>query len=218
MELTKEQIQRINKYLDIKQVNYIDIRIEILDHIILDVENLMLQKYSFDEAIKIVILKWNKTLETTSSIYLGHTYVKPKPIIEKLKNTTKTHTLIIWGVFIFSMISMSLVKLEINLPNINFYDSLAKLVLYSSCLLILCTYILMYRSKQKTSYRFLYESQVLPIISFTLFFGNTILNFNGNIETLKIMMLIYVIVAVPFGLKLYRKHTSIVKKYTIKCN
>jgi hypothetical protein len=38
MELTKEQIQRIDKYLDVKGVKFIDFRIEIFDHIISQIE------------------------------------------------------------------------------------------------------------------------------------------------------------------------------------
>ncbi|MGB1043114.1 MAG: hypothetical protein ACPGU6_06950 [Tenacibaculum sp.] len=218
MQLTKEQIQRIEAYLNIKQVHYIDVRIEILDHMILDIENLLLQEYSFEDALKITISKWNKNLDTTSSIYLGHAYVKPKPIIEKLKGTMKKHAIIMWVIFIISMIAMALFKLEIKLPNSNFYDALAKSVLYASSVILLIIYFLIYKTKQKTSYRFLYESQVLPIVIFSFLFGTTMLDFNGSIEFLKVMMVAYGITAIPFGIKLYKKHLFAVKQYTLKCN
>jgi len=60
MELTKEQIHYIDSRLEYEGVKYWDIRIEMLDHVVSDVEKRMDNEESFDDAIK------------NSFIFLGH--------------------------------------------------------------------------------------------------------------------------------------------------
>ncbi|WP_170063268.1 hypothetical protein [Polaribacter porphyrae] len=50
MEITKEQIQQVENYLDKKGLHYVDVRLEILDHIILDIEAEMNQETNFNDA------------------------------------------------------------------------------------------------------------------------------------------------------------------------
>ena len=38
MELTEQQLQRVEHYLDVKHITYIDLRMEVLDHIVSDIE------------------------------------------------------------------------------------------------------------------------------------------------------------------------------------
>ena len=59
MKLNKEQLQEIETYLTNKDVEYIDLHLEVLDHISSDIENLM-EKISFEEAFEKVKNKWNK--------------------------------------------------------------------------------------------------------------------------------------------------------------
>ena len=54
MKLTKEQIQEVEGYLKNKDVDYIDLHFEVLDHISTDIENLIIEKQfdfngAFDE-------------------------------------------------------------------------------------------------------------------------------------------------------------------------
>ena len=60
MELSKEQIQYIDHRLENEGVKYWDIRIEMIDHVVSDVEKRMDNEESFDDAIK------------NSFIFLGH--------------------------------------------------------------------------------------------------------------------------------------------------
>ncbi len=55
MEITTKQIQQVETYLDKKNFDFIDLNVEVLDHIILDIESLLSKKYSFDNAFKITI-------------------------------------------------------------------------------------------------------------------------------------------------------------------
>tara|TARA_R110001583_G_scaffold103863_3_gene251132 strand:+ start:20847 stop:21590 length:744 start_codon:yes stop_codon:yes gene_type:complete len=49
--LTKEQITYIDNYLKYHKIKYWDVRIELLDHIVSDVEDRMNKKMSFDDAL-----------------------------------------------------------------------------------------------------------------------------------------------------------------------
>lgn len=57
MELTKEQIQYIENRLINEGVNYWDIRIEMLDHIVTDVENQLEYGDRFDEVVQNAMVK-----------------------------------------------------------------------------------------------------------------------------------------------------------------
>ena len=71
MEITKEQIHQIETYLQKRKVDFIDIKIEILDHMISDIEGLLQKNYSFENAFKINTLKWEKHFTERSSFYFG---------------------------------------------------------------------------------------------------------------------------------------------------
>jgi hypothetical protein len=41
MELTKEQIDKVQHFLEVKKFDYLDLKIEVLDHMISEIEILM---------------------------------------------------------------------------------------------------------------------------------------------------------------------------------
>ena len=83
MELTKEQLLQVEVYLQNKDFHFIDLRHEILDHIILDIESLVHKDDSFDSVFKTALLKWEKHFKETSSFYLGFHYSESKIVIKK---------------------------------------------------------------------------------------------------------------------------------------
>ena len=86
MELTKEQIQRVDKYLDVKGVKFIDFRIEIFDHIISQIEQkLAIENADFKTVFYQVTNESNKQLDETSSLLFGLIYTAPKIVIKKAK-------------------------------------------------------------------------------------------------------------------------------------
>ena len=86
MELTNEQLQQVEAYLDKKKFNYIDLEVEILDHIISDIEGYINKEYSFEDAFKTTTLKWDKHFENTASFYFGLMYHEPSILV---KNASK---------------------------------------------------------------------------------------------------------------------------------
>ena len=56
MELTKNQIHKVEQYLKHKNFDFVDLKIEVLDHIISDIEMKMSKSFSFENAFKMHLL------------------------------------------------------------------------------------------------------------------------------------------------------------------
>ena len=83
MRLSKEHIQQVEAYLTQKGLKYIDVRYEVLDHMVTDIEHLMNSKnISFEEASNQVYLKWNRSFYSKSSLWIGLAYSGPKLFID----------------------------------------------------------------------------------------------------------------------------------------
>ncbi|GFD75472.1 hypothetical protein KUL113_48920 [Tenacibaculum sp. KUL113] len=217
MELTKKQILRVEKHLDVKKVYYIDIRIEVLDHIVSELENNINKNTSFEDAFCNTIKKWNTLLESSSSVYLGYAYSKPKIIIDKMKKYGRPHAIKIWGTIALMFLLLSS-KPEVTTSHAQTINFFAKLFIYTVSFIISLGYIVIWQSKQKTSYRFLFESQVLPYILLPLMLFGDFLTEKGNLDLVQMVMLLFSAFTVQLGIKLYKNHFLSVKKYAYKWN
>ncbi|CAM1338995.1 hypothetical protein [Tenacibaculum aestuarii] len=217
MELTKEQVQRVEKYLDVKKVYYIDVRVEVLDHIVSELENNICENTSFEEAFKNTTKKWNTLLQNSSSGYLGYAYVKPKIIIDKMKKYGKPNIIKLLFAFLLMILLINL-KLEVTTSHAQTINFLAKFFIYTVSFIIGLGYILIWQSKQKTSYRFLYKTQVLPYVLFPILLFGDFLTKEDNIDLIKIGMLLFVAFIIQLGIKLYKNHFLAIKKYACKWN
>ena len=65
IKLTKEQITYIDDYLKHHKVNYWDIRIELLDHIVTTVEEKLTKGISFDDAM----IEVHKSFENSMKMF-----------------------------------------------------------------------------------------------------------------------------------------------------
>ena len=212
MELTKEQIQRVERYLNAKKVHYIDIRVELLDHIVSELENNIDENTSFEEAFCNTTKKWNSLLQNSSSVYLGYAYVKPKIVIYKMKKYGKPHIIKILFTFVLMMLLISL-KPEVTTSYVEIINIVAKSLVYTLSFIIGLGYIFIWNSKQSTSYRFLYKTQVLPYILLPLMLFGSFINKKGNLDLVSMGMLLFGAFVLQLGIKLYKNHFLAVKKY-----
>ena len=112
MELNKEQLQRVEHYLDVKDITYIDIRTEVLDHIVSDIETKITDdNLDFETVFYSVTDKWNVHLKQTSSWLYGIAYSAPKIVMKKVNNNFRKWFLITNS----SMILLSMVESKIDL-------------------------------------------------------------------------------------------------------
>ena len=83
MELTKNQIQEIENYIEVNNVDYLDLKIELLDHIVSDIEYKMNKGFSFESALQLTKQKWSKHFRSSSSIFLGLQFSTSKVVLKK---------------------------------------------------------------------------------------------------------------------------------------
>ncbi|PKH50075.1 hypothetical protein CXF68_04845 [Tenacibaculum sp. Bg11-29] len=207
MELTKEQIQRVDKYLDVKGVKFIDFRIEIFDHIISQIEQqLVIGNADFKTAFDQVTSEWNKQLDETSSWIFGFVYPAPKVVINRAKKI-----FIPYFIISFLIIFLSILFKKIIINDIMGYFTFFLTIIF---LLISIFYTLkIWKSKEKTVYNFIIKTQILnfsivPII---------IIDFSIN-DFFNVSILLYMGVFTYYSRRFYKKHQQEKKKYSLLMN
>ncbi|PIE98901.1 MAG: hypothetical protein CR961_01450 [Polaribacter sp.] len=202
MELTTEQIQQIDNYLNNKGLNYIDIRTEVFDHIASDIEAQIDKGVSFEKALNLNTKKWDNDLKSTSSWIVGWEYSRPKIVINKAKKEVLYLSLFI----LFSAILFGFtIDIETSFMG-NFYRSI---LLYFTIFITIANfifYLIMRKNKVKTTYLFLFEKRVFFNIPFLILMATVIKKDS--------VFLFYSILAIGislFGINLFRKHQKILK-------
>lgn len=211
VKLTKEQIQIIDNYLIRKQVIYADLKLEILDHMISDIESEMeTNQILFDDAFDKTIVKWKSSFLETSSFWLGLAVMRPKIIISKLTSTLKPLlfklfiSTILITVFLF-VVDRSFLKINLN----NYKENILVIIyVFAALNTLMLAYwaVLMYRSKIKTSFSFLYYRQVLVCCLYPLFITDTFLLKEGSINFISLSFIVYTVFNSLMGRELFKAH------------
>lgn len=213
MELTKEQLQRIEHYLNVKHITYIDLRMEVLDHIVSDIETKMIKEnLDFETVFYNVTNKWNPQLKETSSWLFGIAFSAPKIVMKKAKTSYKRMFLIsnctlITFVFLENKISFSV------LENTQYYITNSLITINIICAFI---YAFLMKSnseiKQKSTYSFILKTQKTGII-----LGGIAIIFSGAIKdvspTYSLTLMFIAITFIYFHF--LKKHKKAIRKYKI---
>ena len=118
MKLTNEQIAIIDQTLIDKGVVYEEIKLELLDHIVMDIE-LETEESNFDVAFSKAMLKWERELE---EINPSGKFVTPRVVKEKFSKITKNYyKFSLLAVIIFSVLMTTITTLK---PDEYFYYNL----------------------------------------------------------------------------------------------
>ena len=198
MELTKEQVQKVENYLNTKGIDYIDIRLEVFDHIVSDIESkIENEKLNFETAFKYVTIKWNKHLVDTSSWVFGVGYSAPKIVIEKAKKQFKKWFKLSFFIFLFSLIFIDKLSYSIadNLKNnINHF---LQIITVLSFLIFVFLLILKSKNKIKTTYSFILKTQNLNVLfGIILLLDFDFLNKEGNFDNFIVTILIAFVLSI----------------------
>lgn len=212
MELTKEQIQQIENYLDYKGLKHIDVRFEVLDHMISDVEtSIQEHNLSFSEAFKNTKMKWKKQLKNDSSWMIGLAFTAPSIVIKKAKESYKKWFLII---VLFTLIPIVLIP-KLIFIEVSFYifKWTSTLFIFILFMPISFWYFKMKQKKLKTTQLFLFEKQVfyasISILIFSLLYNFSSVSYSFYFIPIQIVLLY-------LGKNLYSKHLENVKKYQLQ--
>jgi hypothetical protein len=220
MKLTKEQIQLVENYLTKKKFKFIDLKAEILDHIIADIESLLIKNYSFENSFKITILKWEKHFRETSNFYLGFLYSESKIVVEKATKLFKPF-------YFLYLISYFLpVIIFKNFPIIVRENTSVLLNMLFKSIAIICLGYLFFiiikvlTTKVKTTYSYILRTQYLGV-SFLIFslLPGTYFNDEGNVNAIYIAFLFggfAVTYIIHYFFKKHQETVSNHKKYQLK--
>ena len=163
MELSKEEIQKVEHFLNVKDIVYVDIRLEVLDHIVSEVEEKMdSQNKSFQEAFANVKEKWNFQLKETSSLFFGVGFSAPKIVIQKARKVYWKHYLLLLASYFIPFVLFTHYNFKIQNPsNFDVFAILKGILIVS---FISFFYMLLAKNdKIETTYSFILKAQSLGL-------------------------------------------------------
>ncbi|MDN3618355.1 hypothetical protein QWY81_02660 [Polaribacter undariae] len=214
MELTKEEIQKVEHYLNIKHITYIDLRVEVLDHIVSEIEDAMRkEKITFHYAFATAKQKWNPQLKETTSMFFGLGFSAPKIVIQKAKKVYWKQYVFLLASYFIPFLLLTHFNFTIENPTEYSFFTLFKGVVIFSFLAFI--YMLVFRNyKIETTYGFILKAQSLGaftgLIVLAVFFTR-LKELNGiNIG----MLCSYIYMTISY-FHFYKKHQEAIKKYKI---
>jgi hypothetical protein len=215
MNLTKEQLQIIENYLQKKKFEYIDLKYEVLDHIISDIESLLDKNISFDIAFKFITLKWDKYFRETSSFYFGLMFHASKLVVNKAKKIFKSYYFLFLSLYFLPIVFNTFFKIRIDK---NIVDFINEFVLLSS--LVLFVYILIIarkivKTKIKTTYSFIIKTQYLGATFLVIGSLNQVFDKEGFLSGTSTSMLLAGYFVVFICHYFYKKHKETIVKYKL---
>jgi hypothetical protein len=216
MEITKQQLQRVAHYLNVKDIIYIDLRMEVFDHIVSDIEaKMMAEKLDFETAFYKVTVTWNKHLIKESSFYFGVTYSLPKIVLEKAKKVYKKWFFLSFLVYLIPYILLDQLKITFSQNAINDLNVFLQILTVCTLMVFFGLLIIKYKEKNKTSFSF-----ILKTLSWNFFIGFIVLfylNFSAqdDLKSFPISFLTAFIFMTYSYFYFYKKHLEAVKKHKI---
>ena len=214
MKLTEQQLQRVEHYLNVKDITYIDLRMEVLDHIVSDIETKMVKEnLDFETVFYNVTDKWNPQLKETSSWLFGIGFSAPKIVIQKAKKVYWKQYILLFASYFLPFILLTHFNFEIQNPNeFNFF-----IIIKSTVVLSFVAFIYMLLTKNnkiKTTYGFILKAQSLGVIAgliLLLLFFTKLKELNG----IYIGMFCSSVFMTFSYFHFYKKHKEAIKKYKV---
>ncbi len=212
MKLSKEQIQQVEGYLTNKRLKYIDVRYEVLDHMVTDIEQLIeLKDQSFSNASENVFAKWNKNFVTRSSFWIGSGFSGPKIFIDNSITIYKKMVFKIQLIAFVVIIGFGNFSNYFKVLQSNYSQEITlvfKTTASISMILLLYWFYQIKKTKLQTSYSFLFTRSVL--FSVLMFGVLGLLLSEGNS-----MILAFIVFGLWSGWLLYKNHMKSVSNYSL---
>jgi hypothetical protein len=210
MKLSPSQIEIIDVFLYKNNVKYIDIKLELLDHIASQIEVIMSnQNNSFEEAYDIVTTNWKPRFRSSSSFIIGLIYFFPQIVLDRLVARVKKYTLFLFCFTTLFTIPMFYYKDYSHLILTPFDGLFTRLTIALSLFFSFLLIKINIYSKP-TSYRFLVNQSVPPTVLFTVF--NMMLD--QELIELKIVYTLLILFQSIVAFHNYRLHISYINKLT----
>ncbi len=207
MKLTKENIDLIDSYLEEKNLDFLDFKIEIKDHVACEIETKMYEeKSSFEKAFEEVIENWNQELNKTKVWLISNEREFPALITKKIKNKVIIH----YGTVIVLSLLLGFGFLSLKGEYMH-TDTFLRYTIGICGIVYLFLRAKINRTKLKTSYRFHFDYFYMNVLLvFILLFVLTL-----NI-TFSIFFSFIFLVDFPFAVYYFLRHHKFIKQYQLK--
>jgi hypothetical protein len=209
MKLTEEQIKVISDYLDYCGIKEIDVKLELLDHIATQTEELIvMDDASFEDALKKVMIKWYPLFRKEKSLHVGLFYSFPKIVMSKIEARVKrTYVYLIVSFLLWTLLNF---VLKVNFSINDITNSIVNFVSIAIGFGIVLILIGINFKTKPTTYRFLIN-QSSPILLFLLF----IYAFDTEMNSLRVYFLTMVVIQFIYMCINFNNHRKCLKKYSI---
>ena len=216
MELSKEQLRRVAHYLNVKDITYIDLRMEVFDHIVSDIEAKMgAENLDFETAFYAVTVKWNKHLIQESSFYFGLTYSLPKIVLNKAKKEYKKWYFLTVIAYLIPYILFDQLKITFSENAIRELNIFLQILTVCTLMVFFVLLIIKFKEKNKTTFSFILKalSWNFNIGFIVLFYLND--NPKDDFQKYFVSFLAAFIFMTYSYFHFYKKHLEAVKKHKI---
>ena len=166
MELTKEQIQYIDNRLEKEGVKYWDIRIEMLDHVVSDVEKRLERDEDFKKAVQnsFISLGWNGSFEDLiKNRLIGINKIVRKKYFNQIGLFFTSFKMVLLILFLTSIYYYIFLNFSLQV-----FKTLTKIILFTPIIYGVLLYFFESSKKGKSGY--------LTYSSFYIFFSFLLLN------------------------------------------
>lgn len=214
MELTQEQLQKVTEYIDAKRFSFLDLKTEILDHIVSDVEERMHKNASFETAFAMVRIRWEKHFRETSSFYFGVLYSESKIVINKASKIFKPYYFLYMLAYFLPFIGVKLIPFQQNQSIANFVNGFLFSTSLVAVLYLLIVFYKVHKTRVKTTYSFIIKTQYFAVLFFVLglLFGG-FLNSTGQINAIALGVSCAGFAATFSCHSFYKKHIEVIETF-----
>jgi hypothetical protein len=202
MKLTTQQLDLIDRFLEQHQLDFLDFKLELKDHLATATEDIMQEHdASFDDAFLLASQAWKTELQVKKYWLISNERLFPSFVIQKIKHRVVFH----YAIVLLVSLSLIFAFSKANENNLLFKYSVGFCGIV--CLLL---GRIMNNKSAKTSFRFHFDYFNLPILLVlsTFVFSKIVfthLYFTGSI----------VIANFPFTVYYFVKHRQFIKKYNL---
>jgi hypothetical protein len=210
MNLSKVQIYYIDAYLVKKGIKYLDVKLEMVDHIASEIETKTDQEdISFNDALLLVMKKWQYQFNDSRSFWTGIAITYPKIVLDKMLLNMKIASIY---TFVFMLIGLSFFayfQKELN-EVLQSFSAEIELVCFLLLTLIVTIIIMINIKKQSTTFSFFINrsASIIPI-------GFFVLLLDEEVVQLQFFYVLILFFQFAHMLKNYYLHRNFIKKHQI---
>jgi hypothetical protein len=216
MEITTQQLQEIENYLTKIKFDFVDLNVEILDHITSDIESLMDKNHSFENAFALVKLRWEKHFRDTSSFYFGLMYNESKIVVKNAVKMFKPFYFLYLTAYFLPVIILKNFSFVFSKNTQDFLNGFLFYAASIALLYMLFIIVKTIQTKVKTTYRFILKTQYIGVIFLILplLMGSSFTD-KGNPNAIFIGFTCGGFAVTYICHHFYKKHLEAIKKHKI---